>query len=152
MEWEPQFHLSSASAFRSVAALRHNDTSRIKTTLLSSQKTQLSVRQAKSETSKVTNSKGGEVRVRRSTCPVSNPDNLCASHLLFRNIHRTICRVLTSHSMYFVFQIGKASCLKPFHTGTRCSSFVNPNAPVARGSYLRMQMGTSVRTIGHVLY
>ena len=38
MEWEPQFHLSSASAFRSAAALRHDDTSRIKTTLLSSQR------------------------------------------------------------------------------------------------------------------
>ena len=28
----------------------------------------------------------------------------------------------------------------------------DPNAPVARGSYLWMQMGTLVRTIGHVLY
>ena len=88
MEWEPQFHLSSASAFRSVAALRHDDTSRIKTTLLSSQKnSSVFVRQKaklrKSRTQKVGKSES-EVQSRRSTCPVSNPDNLCASHLLAR--------------------------------------------------------------------
>ena len=77
MEWEPQCHLSSVGEFRSAAALRHDGTSQMKTTLAKT--LVVSVRQAKSKT---LNSKGREVRVRRSTCPVSNPGNLCASHIL----------------------------------------------------------------------
>ena len=48
----------------------------------------------KSRTQKV-----GKCRVRRSTCPVSNPDNLCASHLLRHDRESTLHRCSTMRCM-----------------------------------------------------
>ena len=79
MKWEPQFHISSAGALRNTAALPHDDASQIKTTLAKKTSSAFVRQKAKVSNSK---SKGLEVRVRRSTSPISNQDNPCASHLL----------------------------------------------------------------------